>query len=41
MPRGWAGGGKRRNDKIHFGTQGQLDLGDLMARKIHDNLQLP
>ncbi len=29
------------NDKIHFGTQGQLDLGKLMATKVHDKLALP
>ena len=29
------------NDKIHFGTQGQLDLGKLMATKVHDKLQIP
>jgi hypothetical protein len=29
------------SDKIHFGTQGQLDLGKLMATKMHDKLQLP
>ncbi len=29
------------NDKIHFGTQGQLDLGTLMATKVHDKLPLP
>ena len=29
------------NDKIHFGTQGQLDLGALMATKMHDKLQPP
>ncbi|MGC4088740.1 MAG: sialate O-acetylesterase [Polyangiaceae bacterium] len=28
-------------DKIHFGTQGQLDLGQLMASKMHDKLTLP
>jgi hypothetical protein len=26
------------NDRIHFGTQGQLDLGLRMAQKIHDQL---
>lgn len=26
------------DDKIHFGTQGQLDLGKLMATKMHDKL---
>jgi len=25
-------------DKIHFGTQGQLDLGKLMADKVHERL---
>jgi hypothetical protein len=29
------------SDKIHFGTPGQLDLGRLMATKVHDQLQLP
>lgn len=29
------------DDKIHFGTQGQLDLGKLMATKVHDKLQIP
>lgn len=29
------------NDKIHFGSQGQLDLGKLMATKVHDKLRLP
>jgi len=28
-------------DKVHFGTQGQLDLGARMASKIHDELVLP
>lgn len=29
------------NDKTHFGTQGQLDLGAIKANKIHDHLTLP
>jgi len=29
------------NDRIHFGTQGQLDLGRRMADEIHDHLLLP
>jgi hypothetical protein len=29
------------NDKIHFGTQGQLDLGQAMAVKMHDKSVLP
>jgi hypothetical protein len=29
------------NDRIHFGTQGQLDLGLRMAEKVHDHLLLP
>jgi hypothetical protein len=29
------------NDRIHFGTQGQLDLGRRMAEAIHDHLTLP
>jgi hypothetical protein len=29
------------SDRIHFGTQGQLDLGLRMASKIHDHLPLP
>jgi hypothetical protein len=28
-------------DRVHFGTQGQLDLGARMASKIHDKLVLP
>jgi hypothetical protein len=29
------------DDKMHFGTQGQLDLGRLMGDKVHDHLDLP
>ena len=29
------------SDLIHFGTQGQLDLGKLMASKVHEKLSLP
>lgn len=29
------------SDRIHFGTQGQLDLGLRMAEKIHEHLALP
>jgi hypothetical protein len=29
------------NDRIHFGTQGQLDLGRRMADEIHEHLLLP
>jgi len=29
------------SDALHFGTQGQLDLGNLMAIKMHEKLSLP
>ena len=38
---GASGGTPYPSDKVHFGTQGQIDLGTRMATQIHDKLVLP